>query len=185
MKKQEYAIVDIETTGGNASDSRITEIAIIIHDGENVIERYETLVNPEKEIPIPIFALTGINNEMVANAPIFDDISEKVLEMLTDRVFVAHNVNFDYSFVRHQLEQAGFKWTAKKLCTVRAARRIRPGFPSYSLGKLCNSLDITLENRHRAGGDAAATAILFSRLLVWDDEGHIEQMIKNTAQDQR
>ena len=66
------------------------------------IDRYETLVNPEKEIPISIFALTGINNEMVRDAPIFDDISEKVLEMLTDRIFVAHNVNFDYSFVRHQ-----------------------------------------------------------------------------------
>ena len=185
MKKLEYAIVDIETTGGNASGSRITEIAIIIHDGTNVIDRFETLVNPEKEIPISIFALTGINNEMVANAPIFDDIAEKVLEMLTDRVFVAHNVNFDYSFVRHQLEQAGFKWTARKLCTVRAARKIRPGFSSYSLGNLCNSLDINLENRHRAGGDADATAILFSRLLEWDYEGEIEKMIKKTAQDQR
>lgn len=185
MRKLEYAIVDIETTGGNASGSRITEIAIIIHDGKNVIDRFETLVNPEKEIPISIFALTGINNEMVANAPIFDDIAEKVLELLTDRVFVAHNVNFDYSFVRHQLEQAGFKWTARKLCTVRAARKIRPGFGSYSLGNLCNSLDINLENRHRAGGDADATAILFSRLLEWDYEGEIEKMIKKTAQDQR
>ena len=81
MKKQEYAIVDIETTGGNASGSRITEIAIIIHDGTKVIDRWETLVNPQKEIPLAIFSLTGINNEMVRNAPIFDDISEKVLEM--------------------------------------------------------------------------------------------------------
>jgi len=181
MKKLEYAIVDIETTGGNASGSRITEIAIIIHDGKNVIDRYETLVNPEKEIPISIFGLTGINNEMVANSPIFDDISEKVLEMLTDRIFVAHNVNFDYSFVRHQLEQAGFKWTARKLCTVRATRKIRPGLGSYSLGNLCSSLNISLENRHRAGGDADATAVLFSKLLEWDDA----KTIKNTAQDQR
>lgn len=185
MKNTEYAIVDIETTGGNASGSRITEIAIIIHDGKNVIDRYETLVNPEKDIPLSIFGLTGINNEMVANAPIFDDISEKVLEMLTDRIFVAHNVNFDYSFVHHQLEQAGFKWSAKKLCTVRAARKIKPGLGSYSLGNLCNSLNIDLENRHRAGGDADATAILFSLLLEWDDAGEIEKMIKKTAQDQR
>lgn len=185
MKKQEYAIVDIETTGGNASGSRITEIAIIIHDGEKVIDRFETLVNPEKEIPLSIFGLTGINNAMVANAPIFDDISEKVLEMLTDRIFVAHNVNFDYSFVRHQLEQAGFKWTARKLCTVRTARKIKPGLSSYSLGKLCQSLDIPLENQHRAGGDADATAILFSRLLEWDDEGEIAKMVKMTSQDQR
>jgi DNA polymerase-3 subunit epsilon len=185
MKKQEYAIVDIETTGGNASGSRITEIAIVIHDGINVIDRYETLVNPEREIPAAIFGLTGINNEMVANAPVFDAISDKVLEMLTDRIFVAHNVNFDYSFVRHQLEQAGFKWTARKLCTVRAARKIKPGLSSYSLGNLCNSLDIVLENRHRAGGDADATALLFSLLLEWDDTGEIEKMILKTAQDQR
>ncbi|AWK04654.1 DNA polymerase III subunit epsilon [Flavobacterium crocinum] len=185
MKNTEYAIVDIETTGGNASGSRITEIAIIIHDGKNVLDRYETLVNPQQDIPPSIFGLTGINNEMVANAPIFDDISEKVLEMLTDRIFVAHNVNFDYSFVHHQLEQAGFKWSAKKLCTVRAARKIKPGLGSYSLGNLCNSLNIGLENRHRAGGDADATALLFSLLMEWDDAGEIEKMIKKTSQDQR
>lgn len=185
MKKQEYAIVDIETTGGNASGSRITEIAIVIHDGTAVIDRWETLVNPQREIPLAIFALTGITNEMVREAPVFDDIAEKVLELLTDRVFVAHNVNFDYSFVRHQLAEAGVKWTPRKLCTVRAARKIKPGLPSYSLGNLCHSLDIILENRHRAGGDADATAILFSRLLEWDSEGEIAKMIKKTAQDQR
>ncbi|MFV5703081.1 exonuclease domain-containing protein [Flavobacterium sp. XS2P12] len=185
MKKQEYAIVDIETTGGNASGSRITEIAIVIHDGTRVIDRWETLVNPQKEIPLAIFSLTGINNEMVLDAPIFDDISEKVLEMLTDRIFVAHNVNFDYSFIRHQLEESGFKWTARKLCTVRAARKIKLGLSSYSLGRLCHSLDIPLINQHRAGGDADATAILFSRLLQWDVEGEIEKMIKKTSQDQR
>ncbi len=185
MKNCQYAIVDIETTGGNASGSRITEIAIVIHDGTEVVDRFETLVNPEKEIPLPIFALTGINNEMVSDAPIFDDIAEKVFDMLSDRIFVAHNVNFDYSFVRHQLEMSGFKWTAKKLCTVRAARKIRPGFASYSLGNLCRSLDIQIENRHRAGGDADATTILFKRLLEWDMSGEIEKMIKKTAQDQR
>ncbi len=185
MKKTEYAIVDIETTGGNANYSRITEIAIIIHNGTEIVDRWETLVNPQKEIPLPIFALTGINNEMVKNAPIFDDISEKVLVMLTDRVFVAHNVNFDYSFVRHQLEESGFKWTARKLCTVRAARKIRPGHTSYSLGKLCKALGIPLINAHRAGGDADATAKLFSLLLESDTDGIISKMIKNTSQDQR
>ena len=185
MKKQEYAIVDIETTGGNASYSKITEIAIVIHDGEKVIDRWETLVNPQKNIPPAIFALTGITNEMVENAPTFDLISDQVFEMLNNRVFVAHNVNFDYSFVRHELGEAGLKWTARKLCTVRATRKIRPGLPSYSLGRLCTSLDIVLENRHRAGGDADATAILFSRLLEWDADAELSKMIKNTAQDQR
>lgn len=185
MMKQEFAIVDIETTGGNASGSRITEIAIVIHDGKKIIDRWETLVNPQKDIPLAIFALTGINNETVRDAPIFDEISEKVLEMLSNRIFVAHNVNFDYSFVRHELEMSGFKWTAKKLCTVRAARKIRPGLSSYSLGNLCNSLNIPIENRHRAGGDTDATAILFSKLLKWDTEGEIAKMIKKTSQDQR
>ncbi|MFP5438822.1 MAG: exonuclease domain-containing protein [Bacteroidia bacterium] len=185
MKKNEYAIVDIETTGGNAGGSRITEIAIIIHDGVMVLERFETLVNPQKEIPLPIFALTGINNEMVQDAPIFDDVAEKVYEMLSGRVFVAHNVNFDHSFVRHELSRAGLKWTAKnKLCTVRAARKIKPGLPSYRLGNLCRSLDIPLLRAHRAGGDADATALLLSRLLEWDNGGIIEKMIKKNAQDQ-
>jgi DNA polymerase III subunit epsilon len=184
MKKTEYAIVDIETTGGNASGSRITEICIIIHDGIKVIDRWETLVNPQKDIPLPIFALTGINNEMVASAPIFDDISEKVLEMLTDRIFVAHNVNFDHSFIKNELELSGFKWTTRKLCTVRAARKIKPGLSSYSLGNLCRALDIPLLQAHRAGGDADATAILLSRLLIWDTDGEITKMIKRNSHDQ-
>lgn len=187
MKSQglQYAIVDIETTGGNATNSRITEIAIIIHDGQNVIDSWQTLVNPERPIPHSIFGLTGINDDMVRHAPTFDRIADKVMELLSDRIFVAHNVNFDYSFVRHQLEQAGHKWTARKLCTVRATRKIRPGLRSYSLGNLCQSLEIPIYNRHRAGGDAEATAILFSRLLEWDSEGALSKMLKVTAQDQR
>lgn len=184
MKKTEYAIVDIETTGGNASGSRITEICIIIHDGVNVVDRWETLVNPQKEIPLPIFALTGINNEMVAGAPVFDDIVEKVFDMLSGRVFVAHNVNFDHSFIKHELELSGFKWTTRKLCTVRAARKIKPGLPSYSLGNLCRSLDIPLLQAHRAGGDADATAMLLSRLLLWDEADEITKMIKRNSHDQ-
>lgn len=185
MKNKEYAVVDIETTGGNASHSRITEIAIIIYDGTKIIDRWESLVNPQKFIPPAIFTLTGIDNELVRHAPTFDAISDKVLELLNDRIFVAHNVNFDYSFVKHELETAGLKWSATKLCTVRAARKIRPGFPSYSLGRLCTSLDISLENRHRAGGDADATTILLSKLLEWDAQGEIAKMIKKTAEDQR
>jgi DNA polymerase III subunit epsilon len=183
--KREYAIVDIETTGGNAQGSRITEIAIIIHDGSQVIERFETLVNPQKEIPLPIFALTGMTNEMVRHAPIFDDIAQEVFQLLNGRIFVAHNVNFDYSFVRHELEQAGFKFTARKLCTVRAARKVKPGVHSYSLENLCRSLQITNTQRHRAGSDADATAILFTKLLEWDVEGEIEKMLKIASQDQR
>lgn len=181
----EYAIVDIETTGGNASGSRMTEIAIRIHDGKAVIDSYETLINPEKEIPIAIFALTGIDNDIVRHAPVFGDIAAQVYAMLEGRVFVAHNVNFDYSFIRHQLGECGFKWTPKKLCTVRMARKIKPGLRSYSLGNLCDALEIPIHSRHRAGGDCDATAVLFGRLLEWDTEGVIPEMLKKASKDQR
>lgn len=184
-KNIEYAIVDIETTGGNASGSRITEIAILIHNGEEIIDSYETLVNPQKDIPLAIFALTGITNEMVAEAPVFGDIAEKIYSILENRVFVAHNVNFDYSFVKQQLDTEGYKFSANKLCTVRMSRKIKPGFSSYSLGRLCENLQIPIQNRHRAGGDAEATAILFSRLLEWDTEGIIPEMLKRNSKEQQ
>lgn len=185
MIRKEYAVVDIETTGGHAGNSGITEIAIFIYNGKEVIKRWQTLINPQQEIPFYITALTGISNAMVANAPLFEEVAEKIYHLLHNRIFVAHNVNFDYSFVRHQLEVAGYKWSARKLCTVRAARKIIPGLPSYSLGNLTQSLQIPLENHHRAGGDAAATTLLLQKLLSNDTNGHIEKMIKNTAKDQQ
>lgn len=181
----QYAIVDIETTGGSARGSRITEIAIIIHDGKQIIERWESLVNPNQHIPPAIFALTGITNEMVADAPYFHDLAPTILALLSDRVFVAHNVNFDYSFIKHQLEELGHRWSPAKLCTVRMARTIRPGYLSYSLGRLCDALNIPISNRHRAGGDADATALLFERLIAWDTEGTISQMLRRSSPLQR
>lgn len=179
-----YAVVDIETTGGYASGNGITEISIHIHDGEQVVQTWETLINPEQFIPSYIEALTGINNEMVATAPTFEEIAPKVYELLHDKIFIAHNVNFDYSFIRHHLSLYGFTLNCKKLCTVRLSRKLFPGYPSYSLGKLCNSLGIVLENRHRAGGDAAATAILFGMLLQADLDKTIELSLAKTSKEQ-
>ena len=102
-----YAIVDIETTGGHASEFGITEIAVFIHDGNQVTKHFETLINPQQNIPSYITALTGINNAMVASAPIFEEIAPALFEILNDQIFVAHNVNFDYSFVQHHLKVAG------------------------------------------------------------------------------
>lgn len=181
----EYAIVDIETTGGNAAGSNITEIAIRIHNGASVIQSYETLVHPGKEIPPAIFALTGIDNEMVRDAPRFEEVAATIFQLLEGRVFVAHNVNFDYSFVRHQLEACNFKWKAPKLCTVRMARKIKPGLRSYSLGQLCDALNIPIQNRHRAGGDCDATVLLFSKLLEWDANNVVGDMLKKSSKDQR
>lgn len=179
-----YAVVDIETTGGFASGNGITEISILIHDGISVIDTFETLINPDQEIPEYIQALTGISNEMVSNAPLFKNIAQKIYELLHDKTFVAHNVNFDYSFVKHQLSLAGYQLQCNKLCTVRLSRKILPGHRSYSLGKLCNALGIQINNRHRAGGDAAATAILLGMLLQADAEGIINQSLSKVSKEQ-
>src|SRR4051812_17647739 len=179
-----YAIVDIETTGGHASANGITEIAICIHDGKKVTQRYSTLVNPRRDIPIYIRALTGISNEMVATAPDFEDVSADIYHLLHGKIFVAHNVNFDYSFVRHHLMAAGYTLQSNKLCTVRLGRKIMPGLPSYSLGKLCKHLNIDNESRHRAMGDAEATAKLFSLLLQNDINNHIKVALKQNSKEQ-
>lgn len=178
-----YAIVDIETTGGYADANGITEICIVIFDGSEVVERYETLINPVHRIPPYIEALTGISNAMVAEAPVFEEVAERIYELLNGKVFVAHSVNFDYSFVRSQLQFCGYTYDANKLCTVRLSRKILPGYQSYSLGKLCNALGITHVNHHRAGGDTDATVALFQMLLEHDKEGHISKSLKRTSKE--
>ncbi len=176
-----YAIVDIETTGGYADRNRIVEIAIIIHNGEEVVEEYETLINPERNIPANISAIHGISNGMVQDAPRFCDVARRIYELLDGKIFVAHNVNFDYGFVKHEFEMLGGKLNLKKLCTVRLCRKIIAGLPSYSLGNLCNSLKIVIQNRHRAGGDARATALLFGMLLQKDCDGFIQKSLKKNS----
>ncbi len=179
-----YAIVDIETTGSFAAANGITELAIVLHDGTRVVDRFESLVNPGQPIPRYIQALTGIDDRMTADAPFFGEIAATVFSLLEDAIFVAHNVNFDYSFIKYQLEQAGFTLESKRLCTVRLARKVFPGLPGYSLGKLCRELNIEIENRHRAGGDADATALLFERILARDSQGHLGRMLRGRNRDQ-
>lgn len=181
----EYAIVDIETTGGSAAGGSITEIAICIFDGNTVIDRFETLVKPGHQIPLYITALTGIDNAMVQDSPVFDSIAKEVFSMLKGRIFVAHNVNFDYSFVKHQLENAGYSYQADKLCTVQLLKTIRPGLSSYSLGSVCDTLGIELNNQHRAGGDVEATVTLFRKLLQWGGAGVVAAMLEQAAEAQQ
>ncbi|HEX8331176.1 MAG TPA: exonuclease domain-containing protein, partial [Segetibacter sp.] len=179
-----FAIVDIETTGGYASANAITEIAIAIHDGTQTVEYFETLVNPQMPIPKYVQALTGITNAMISQAPLFSEIASKVYDLLHDKVFVAHNVNFDYSFVKYQLAHVGYEIDCKKLCTVRLGRKVLPGFASYSLGNLCRSLEIDIEQRHRAGGDTKATVKLFEHILKNDLQQEISGMLKGKAKEQ-
>lgn len=179
-----YAIVDIETTGGYAATNDITEIAIVLHDGNQVTGRFESLVRPTAPIPYYIQVLTGIDHEMVARAPRFEELAPQIAELLSGRIFIAHNVNFDYSFIKHHLEAAGFELLAPKICTVRLSKKLFPGLSSYSLGNLCRQLEIPVENRHRAGGDADATVLLFERLLANNGLEHIQQAIKKNSKEQ-
>lgn len=179
-----YAIVDIETTGGYAAANDITEIAIIIHDGTRVTDRFETLIKPSRAIPYFIQSLTGINHSMVEDAPSFASVAPAIFEKLQGKVFVAHNVNFDYSFVKHHLSLYGFDLVTPKLCTVRLARKVFPALPSYSLGNLCRHFNIEIVNRHRAGGDAGATAILFQHIIESNGLAHIEQFLKKNSREQ-
>ena len=178
-----YAIVDIETTGGYAAANGITEISIHVFDGNTVTEKFETLINPNQPIPYYITAMTGISDKMVANAPTFEDVAEKIYTILYDKIFIAHNVSFDYSFVKSHLKEAGFDLNSKKLCTVRLSRKIIPGLPSYSLGKLCQSLGITVNDRHRAGGDTTATVKVFQLLLENDKEQHIQKSLQRNSKE--
>ncbi|HEX8678091.1 MAG TPA: exonuclease domain-containing protein, partial [Segetibacter sp.] len=179
-----FAIVDIETTGGYASGNSISEIAIAIHDGERMVDYFETLINPEVPIPRYIQALTGITNAMVTQAPLFEEVAPKIFGLLHDKVFVAHNVNFDYSFIKHQLAQFGYELDCKKLCTVRLGRKVLPGHQSYSLGSLCRCLGIEIAQRHRAGGDTLATVKLFECILKNDHQEEIKAMLKGKSKEQ-
>ncbi|MBL7926258.1 MAG: GIY-YIG nuclease family protein [Bacteroidia bacterium] len=179
-----YAIVDIETTGGYAHAHGITEIGIVIHNGLKITDSYSTLINPQQPIPWFIQRLTGITDVMVDKAPLFSEVAATIYSYLKGAVFVAHNVNFDYSFVNYFLAQNGYDLKCSKLCTVRLARKILPGYPSYSLGKLCKQLDIKIEGRHRALGDATATATLFDLMLKNDESGYIKQSLKKTSREQ-
>lgn len=160
-----FAILDIETTGGSPATEKITEIAIFFHNGQKVVDEWSTLINPEKPIPYFITGLTGITNEMVADAPRFYEVAKEIVERTENHTIVGHNVNFDYSFIRSEFRRLGFEFSRKTLCTVKLSRKYIPGHRSYSLGKICRELGIVIEERHRAAGDAMATVKLFEMLL--------------------
>jgi len=160
-----YVIVDIETTGGNMTNGKITEIAIYRHDGHKIVDEFVSLVNPESIIPPFITSLTGISNEMVASAPPFYAIAKDIVAICKDAIFIAHNVGFDYNFIKHEFKSLGYDFDMPSLCTVKLSRKLLPGHASYSLGKLCDELGISNGARHRAAGDALATVQLFELLL--------------------
>jgi DNA polymerase-3 subunit epsilon len=179
-----YAIVDIETTGSHPAGNGITEIAIILHNGETVEGKFSSLINPKTTIPSYIVSLTGITDYMVADAPHFSALAANIYNLLQGRIFVAHNVNFDYSFVKYHLQQAGYLLNTRKLCTIRMARKAFPGLRKYGLENLCRELEVPNNNHHRATGDALATAKIFEMILEKGGETLIKEFLKKENKDQ-
>ena len=168
-----YAILDIETTGGKYNEEGITEIAIYRFDGHKVVDQFISLVNPEIPIQPFVVGLTGINNEMLRNAPKFFEVAKRIVEITSDCILVAHNAKFDYRILSTEFGRLGFEYERESLCTVELAQKLMPGQPSYSLGKLARALGIAVSDRHRANGDAQATVKLFKMLLAKDSSKEI------------
>ncbi|GIZ08239.1 exonuclease domain-containing protein [Flavobacterium sp. UMI-01] len=165
-----YAILDIETTGGQFNEEGITEIAIYKFDGHEITDQFISLVNPEIPIQPFVIQLTGINNAMLRSAPKFYEIAKRIIEITSDCVIVAHNASFDYRILRTEFRRLGYDFQSHTICTVDLAKKLIPEQASYSLGKLVRALGIPVTDRHRASGDALATVKLFKMLLEKDVE---------------
>lgn len=170
-----YAILDIETTGGKYNEEGITEIAIYKYDGHEVVDQFISLVNPERDIQPFVVNLTGINSNMLRNAPKFYEVAKRIVEITEDCILVAHNAQFDYRILCTEFRRLGFEYERKSLCSVELSKDLIPGQASYSLGKLVRSLGIPVTDRHRASGDALATVKLFKMLLDKDTTKSIIQ----------
>ena len=163
-----YAILDIETTGGQFNEEGITEIALYKFDGHELVDQFISLVNPEIPIQPFVVKLTGINNAMLRSAPKFFEVAKRIIEMTNDCVLVAHNASFDYRILRTEFRRLGYEFNVKTLCTVELSKKLLPEQTSHSLGKLVRALGIPMADRHRASGDAMATVKLFKMLLDKD-----------------
>ena len=178
MFEQPAVFVDIETNGGNGDSGRITEIAVIRVENGQVVDEYATLVNPGSPIPHWITRLTGITNNDLIHAPYFDDIAADLHRIMDGAVFVAHNVRFDYSFIRRQLEANGYKFRPKLFCTVRMSRGMYPEHKGHSLEKIITRHNIVVNGRHRAYDDAKAIYD-FTQLAI--DQKGVDAFLQNVA----
>ncbi len=162
-----YAVVDVETTGGaREGGHRMTEIAVVEVRGGQVTDTFQTLLNPGRRLHLATARLTGISDAMLAEAPTFDEVAEELLDRLTGRVFVAHNAAFDWEWVRAELGDAlGEIPPLPRLCTVSLARRLVPELRYRNLDAVADHFDIPIHARHRAAGDALATARVLLRLI--------------------
>ncbi len=183
-----YVVVDVETTGTRAyGGDRITEVAAVVVRNGQVCELFETLVNPERPIPAFITHLTNITWEMVKDAPRFADVAPRLLEVLSGNVFAAHNANFDWRFVSSEFQRASAtQLSGPRVCTVKLARKLLPQLPRRSLDNVARYYGVEITSRHRAAGDAVATAHCLVRMLAdaqdrgcvsWED---LDMLLRNT-----
>lgn len=170
-----FAVVDTETTGGRPGPDRLTEVGLILLEDGNIVAQFESLVNPQRSIPPFVQNLTGITDAMVAEAPLFEEIAAELFSLFEGCILVAHNAAFDYGFLRHEFEKAGFAFAPPRLCTVQVTRAAFPGYASYSLGRIAESLGIAAWDAHRAMGDAKACGDL---LLLAQERLGIEALLR-------
>ncbi|MFN0202385.1 MAG: exonuclease domain-containing protein [Bacteroidia bacterium] len=178
-----YAIIDIETSGGNPKIDRITEVCIHRYDGEKLIDSFSTLINPEVSIPYNITRITSITNDMVRKAPKFYEVAKRIVEITEGAIFVAHNVRFDYGFIQKEFRNLGYSYSRPQLCTVRLSQKVFPLSPSHSLENLCKYLGITNEKAHRAYGDATATLKLFEIILKQNSIDELDEVLSEQIAD--
>ena len=176
-----FAVVDVETTGGSGELNRITEVGIVLLDDTEVVKTFHTLVDPGTTISPFVQKLTGITDEMVQGKPQFGAIAEEVAELLRDRIFVAHNVQFDCKFMTTELKRCCIKFNPPRLCTVKLSRRVFPGMPSYSLHKLTESLGLPDFNHHRALDDTMAAAEILKLALEKVGEAGVLKYVVNLS----
>ena len=163
-----YAVIDIETTGGNYDQEGITEIAIYQYDGYKITDQFCSLINPKKQIQPFVKKLTGINEKMLRNAPVFFEVAKRIVEITEDCIIVAHNAAFDYRILKTEFKRLGYVYERKTICTINLSKKLLPDQKVFNLGKLTSNLGIPFSERHRAFGDAQATLKLFELLIEKD-----------------
>jgi len=174
-----FAVVDVETTGGAAEMNRITEVGIVLLDGTEVVKTFHSLVDPGAPITPFVVKLTGITDEMVSGAPQFRGVADEIDSLLHGRIFVAHNVQFDYKMIKQELKRCAIMFDAPRLCTVKLARKVFPGFPSYSLHNLTKSLELPDFHHHRALDDTMAAAEILKLALNKAGEEIVMKLVRN------
>lgn len=172
-----YAIIDVETTGGRPNFDRVIEIAIVVYDGVEIINQYDTLIHPERSIPYNITQITGITDEMLTDAPKFYEVAKDIVQLTEGKIFVAHNVRFDYQFIRHEFQRLGFSFVRKQLCTVRLSRKVFPQLRSHSLDSMSRYLGISIDRRHRALDDTLATVKILETALQKGQENTLFDLV--------